>query len=204
MLRTQHHLSGTGKIGRGSLPLRCLSRTARSNRGPKNSQDSAMPCHLSGRNEPPYRYGDRSSHDASSHPPTRPRQDASSPDGRPYPTRIPVRFKGKSSQIVLDQMRTVDKNRLVKRLGKIDEAARACTSPSRRTLRSITTSSSVTVSCRALPRLVGARHQAIQGEADEKYLPASGPSWQWNAPVFSPVTVLAPLNPCRFSEQGSR
>ena len=57
--------------------------------------------------------------------PPRPRQDASSPDGRPYPTRIPVRFKGKSSQIVLDQMRTVDKNRLVKRLGKIDEAARA-------------------------------------------------------------------------------
>ncbi|MBI3355911.1 MAG: type II toxin-antitoxin system PemK/MazF family toxin [Nitrospirae bacterium] len=44
---------------------------------------------------------------------------------RPYPTRIPVRFKGKSGQIVLDQIRTVDKSRLVKRLGKLDEATRA-------------------------------------------------------------------------------
>ena len=41
--------------------------------------------------------------------------------GRPYPTRVPVRFKGKSGQIVLDQIRTVDKSRLVKRMGKIDE-----------------------------------------------------------------------------------
>jgi mRNA interferase MazF len=43
--------------------------------------------------------------------------------GRPYPTRVPFRFKGKPGHIVLDQIRTVDKNRLVKRLGKIDEAA---------------------------------------------------------------------------------
>lgn len=43
---------------------------------------------------------------------------------RPYPTRIPVRFKGKSGQIVLDQIRTVDKSRLVKRVGKIDELTR--------------------------------------------------------------------------------
>jgi mRNA interferase MazF len=43
---------------------------------------------------------------------------------RPYPTRVPVRFKGKSGQIVLDQIRTVDKTRLVKRLGKIDDATR--------------------------------------------------------------------------------
>jgi len=41
--------------------------------------------------------------------------------GRSYPTRVPVRFKGKSGHIVLDQIRTVDKSRLVKRLGKIDE-----------------------------------------------------------------------------------
>ena len=41
--------------------------------------------------------------------------------GRPYPTRVRIRFKGKSGQIVLDQIRTVDKSRLVKRLGKIDE-----------------------------------------------------------------------------------
>jgi len=44
--------------------------------------------------------------------------------GRPYPTRLPVHFKRKSGQIVLDQIRTVDKSRLVKRLGKIDEATR--------------------------------------------------------------------------------
>ena len=44
--------------------------------------------------------------------------------GRPYPTRVPVRFKGKSGQIVLDQIRTVDKARLVKRAGKIDAATR--------------------------------------------------------------------------------
>ncbi len=46
--------------------------------------------------------------------------------GRPYPTRIPVRFQRKSGQVVLDQIRTVDKTRLVRRLGKIsDRAARA-------------------------------------------------------------------------------
>ena len=42
--------------------------------------------------------------------------------GREYPTRIPVRFQRKSGQIVLDQIRTVDKMRLVKRLGKVDDA----------------------------------------------------------------------------------
>ena len=36
-----------------------------------------------------------------------------------YPTRIPVRFNKKSGWIVLDQIRTVDKARLVKKLGKI-------------------------------------------------------------------------------------
>lgn len=41
--------------------------------------------------------------------------------GRPYPTRIPVRFRRKAGQIVLDQLRTVDKSRLVKRLGTIDQ-----------------------------------------------------------------------------------
>jgi mRNA interferase MazF len=43
--------------------------------------------------------------------------------GRHYPTRIPCRFQGKHGQIVLDQLRTVDKVRLVKRLGKISPAA---------------------------------------------------------------------------------
>lgn len=37
-----------------------------------------------------------------------------------YPTRIPCRFRGKLGQIVLDQIRTVDAARLVKKLGKID------------------------------------------------------------------------------------
>ncbi len=43
--------------------------------------------------------------------------------GRPYPTRIPLRFQRKSGQIVLDQVRTVDKSRLVRRLGKISDRA---------------------------------------------------------------------------------
>ena len=41
--------------------------------------------------------------------------------GRPYPTRIPLRFQGKNGQVVLDQLRTVDKTRLVRRLGKISD-----------------------------------------------------------------------------------
>ena len=40
--------------------------------------------------------------------------------GREYPTRIPCRFQDKDGEIVLDQIRTVDKERLVKKLGKID------------------------------------------------------------------------------------
>ncbi len=39
-----------------------------------------------------------------------------------YPTRVPVEFQGKHGQIVLDQIRTVDKTRLVKKLGKIGDA----------------------------------------------------------------------------------
>ena len=40
--------------------------------------------------------------------------------GRDYPTRISCVFQGKEGQIVLDQIRTVDKVRLVGHLGKID------------------------------------------------------------------------------------
>ena len=40
--------------------------------------------------------------------------------GKEYPTRISTSFQGKKGQIVLDQIRTVDKRRLVKVLGKID------------------------------------------------------------------------------------
>jgi len=39
--------------------------------------------------------------------------------GRSYPTRIPCSFQGKSGQIILDQIRTIDKERLVKKLGVI-------------------------------------------------------------------------------------
>lgn len=40
--------------------------------------------------------------------------------GRPYPTRVECYFQGKDGQIVLDQIRTVDKARLVRRLGSLD------------------------------------------------------------------------------------
>jgi mRNA interferase MazF len=40
--------------------------------------------------------------------------------GRDYPTRIPLTFKRKKGQIVLDQIRTVDRSRLVKHLGRLD------------------------------------------------------------------------------------
>ena len=43
--------------------------------------------------------------------------------GRPYPIRVPCTFQGKRGQVVLDQIRTVDKTRLVKRLGTISRAA---------------------------------------------------------------------------------
>ncbi|MDP2681999.1 MAG: type II toxin-antitoxin system PemK/MazF family toxin [Deltaproteobacteria bacterium] len=36
-----------------------------------------------------------------------------------YPTRVKVKFQSKSGWIVLDQIRTVDKRRLVKKLGRI-------------------------------------------------------------------------------------
>jgi len=42
--------------------------------------------------------------------------------GRPYPTRIPCRFRRRSGAIVLDQIRTIDKRRIVKRLGILDAA----------------------------------------------------------------------------------
>lgn len=39
--------------------------------------------------------------------------------GRPYPTRVPCRFQSKAGQVALDQIRTVDRARLFKRLGRI-------------------------------------------------------------------------------------
>ena len=42
--------------------------------------------------------------------------------GRHYPTRIPCQFQGKKGQVVLDQLRTVDRARLVRRLGRLSAA----------------------------------------------------------------------------------
>jgi mRNA interferase MazF len=39
--------------------------------------------------------------------------------GRNYPSRVDCTFQGKQGQVVLDQVRTVDKQRLVKRLGQL-------------------------------------------------------------------------------------
>ena len=40
-----------------------------------------------------------------------------------YPTRVTTTFQGKKGQIVLDQIRTVDKSRLIKKLGSISSSA---------------------------------------------------------------------------------
>ncbi len=40
---------------------------------------------------------------------------------RAYPSRVACRFQGKDAFIVLDQIRTVDRQRLLKYLGTIDE-----------------------------------------------------------------------------------
>jgi len=45
--------------------------------------------------------------------------------GRNYPTRVPCKFQGKEGQVVIDQIRTVDKTRLMKRLGKMDSETQA-------------------------------------------------------------------------------
>lgn len=37
--------------------------------------------------------------------------------GRDYPTRVSCSFQGKKGQVVLDQIRTVDKSRLTQKLG---------------------------------------------------------------------------------------
>ena len=39
-----------------------------------------------------------------------------------YPSRVNCRFQNKQGQIVIDQIRTVDKIRLVKKLGTIDDS----------------------------------------------------------------------------------
>jgi mRNA interferase MazF len=42
--------------------------------------------------------------------------------GKLYPTRVKVRFEGKEGKIVLDQIRTVDKARLMRKLGRIGDS----------------------------------------------------------------------------------
>lgn len=39
--------------------------------------------------------------------------------GRDYPTRVACKFQGKQGQVVLDQIRTVDKARLTRKLGRL-------------------------------------------------------------------------------------
>lgn len=39
---------------------------------------------------------------------------------RSYPTRVLVMFDGREGNIVLDQIRTIDKSRLIKKLGTLD------------------------------------------------------------------------------------
>jgi mRNA interferase MazF len=41
---------------------------------------------------------------------------------RDYPTRVDLTFQRKRGQVVLDQIRTVDKSRLTRRLGRLSEA----------------------------------------------------------------------------------
>jgi mRNA interferase MazF len=45
--------------------------------------------------------------------------------GIAYPTRITCKFQGKKGQIVIDQIRAIDKTRLVRRLGRIDKQTQA-------------------------------------------------------------------------------
>jgi len=46
---------------------------------------------------------------------------------RPAPYRIPIQFRGKRGLILLDQIRTLDKQRLVRRLGGIGARTSALT-----------------------------------------------------------------------------
>jgi mRNA interferase MazF len=39
--------------------------------------------------------------------------------GHPYPFRVPCRFHGRIGSVVLDQIRTVDHDRLIRQVGKV-------------------------------------------------------------------------------------
>ena len=42
--------------------------------------------------------------------------------GHPYPFRVPCVFEGRRGYVVIDQIRTVDRERLVRRLGKLSSS----------------------------------------------------------------------------------
>jgi mRNA interferase MazF len=42
-----------------------------------------------------------------------------------YPTRVPVKFKGREGSVALDQIRAVDKSRLINKVGVIKEPTRS-------------------------------------------------------------------------------
>ncbi|MBI4872535.1 MAG: type II toxin-antitoxin system PemK/MazF family toxin [Candidatus Riflebacteria bacterium] len=46
--------------------------------------------------------------------------------GRPLPTRIPCHFQKKQGHVVLDQLRTIDRVRLVRRLGALPSTTLQC------------------------------------------------------------------------------
>jgi mRNA interferase MazF len=45
--------------------------------------------------------------------------------GHPYPSRVAVEFNGKAGLVVLDQIRAVDRRRIVRRLGRLPAAMSA-------------------------------------------------------------------------------
>ena len=47
--------------------------------------------------------------------------------GHSYPFRVACRFKGKAGHIVLDQIRTIDRDRVVRKLGRLPEPTLAGT-----------------------------------------------------------------------------
>jgi mRNA interferase MazF len=47
---------------------------------------------------------------------------------RPYPTRVPILFQKKRGQVALDQLRALDRQRLVRKLGAAAKTAQAVSS----------------------------------------------------------------------------
>lgn len=45
--------------------------------------------------------------------------------GQDYPTRVKCEFQNKKGRIVLDQIRTIDKSRLIKKIGTVDPQVQA-------------------------------------------------------------------------------